>query len=448
MFNRRILNDLKIWASRPDRKPLILRGARQVGKTTAIHLFSKHFDQYIYLNLEITGDKQLFEEDLTIDELIDAIFFYKKIKKNSGKILLFIDEIQNSPIAVKKLRYFYESANYLYVIAAGSLLETLIERHLSFPVGRVEFLHMYPLTFEEYLGALKEEQALEALKKIPFPQYAHPHLLKLFYNYVLLGGMPEIVKVFLESRDILQLNPIYESLLTSYLDDVEKYARTKSFAMVLRHVIKSCFFEAGKRIKFQGFGQSNYRSREIKEALRTLEKAMLIKLLYPSTQINFPIIPNFRKSPKLQVLDTGLINYFVGLQTQLFGTKELDGVYEGKIAEHIVGQELIALQQSMIQNLSFWVREKKQSSAEIDFIIPFDNFIIPLEVKSGKAGKLKSLHYFLNLAPHPYGVRIYSGPLQINTLRTSQGKEIKLLNLPFYLVGEIKTYLEWFIHSK
>ena len=183
------------------------------------------------------------------------------------------------------------------------------------------------------------------------------------------------------------------------------------------------------------------------EALKTLEKAMLIKLVYPTTSMTLPIVPDYKKSPKLFVLDTGLINYFVGLQKEIFGTQDLNNIYEGKIAEHIVGQELMAMNKTFIDNLCFWVREKKQSNAEIDFVISHDNNIIPIEVKTGSSGQMRSLHQFLDAAAHNFGIRIYSGELKIDKITSLKGKKIWMLNLPFYLVGEIEDYLKWFLNA-
>ena len=193
MFDRTIVKELKKWVKKTNRKPLVLRGARQVGKTTAVEIFSKQFDQYIYLNLEILSDRKIFEMDYSVEELIQAIFFEKSKKKSRGKTLIFIDEIQNSPKAVSMLRYFYESAKDYFVIAAGSLLESLIDRQISFPVGRVEYLYMKPLTFDEYIAAAGDSSLLEVLDQIPCPDFAHEKLLKQFYKYTLIGGMPEVV---------------------------------------------------------------------------------------------------------------------------------------------------------------------------------------------------------------------------------------------------------------
>ena len=447
VFNRTIIKELEVWAQKEHRKPLVLRGARQTGKTTTVEIFSKQFDQYLYFNLDLSKDRELFEKGYGIDELVQALFFLKNEQRGPGRTLIFIDEIQNSPRAVSMLRYFYESAKELFVITAGSLLEPLIDTHISFPVGRVEYLYMKPLTFHEYLAALSHFSSLEVLSQIPCPDFAHDELLSQFYTYTLIGGMPEIVKTYVETNDLSKLNTIYESLLRSYLDDVEKYARNKTLTGVMRHAIESSFYSAGNRIRFEGFGNSRYKSKEMSEALKTLEKAMLIHLMYPATGARLPIIVDYKKSPRLHLIDTGLVNYFVGLQKELFGTQNLNSVYEGKIAEHIVGQELLAGSHILSEKVQFWVREKKQSNAQVDYIIPFEHYVIPLEVKTGAAGRLRSLHEFIDIAPHNYAVRIYAGRLKIDKIKTTKGKKFFLLNLPFYLTGQIKQYLNWFINE-
>lgn len=449
MFYRKIIDEIKEWASKKDRKPLILRGARQVGKTTAIDIFSKEFNRYIYLNLEKKADAEIFNSDLSLKDLIQAIYLSKNIPPSEGKTLLFIDEIQNSPQAVKMMRYFYESAGDIHVAAAGSLLETVIGRdQISFPVGRVQYMFMYPLTFEEFLAAIKAEQVLNLYNTIPCPEFAFTQILRHFHKYCLIGGMPEIVKNYTEEENISSLTPIYQGLLTSYLDDVSKYARNATMNQVIRHAIETAPFEAGKRIKFQGFGRSNYRSREMGEALRTLERAMLIYLLYPSTSTDPPIVPDLRKSPRLQFLDTGLINYFVNLQSYFYKIGDLHSFYQGLLAEHIVGQELLAIDIKKPEKTSFWIREKKQSNAEVDFIIPFKEYIIPVEVKSGKTGALRSLHQFIDRSNHPYAIRLYTGPLEKIRAQTPEGKPYTLLNLPYFLAGKVYDYIEWLIDQR
>lgn len=447
MFSRLLNYQLEQWFKKPNRKPLILRGARQVGKTTLVSLFAKRFTQTIRLNLERQEDRALFERGYTIHELMDAIFFLNNKDRQEADTLLFIDEIQNSPSAVAMLRYFYEDYPELPVIAAGSLLETLLDRHISFPVGRVEYLRVHPLTFGEFLLATGEDQAAAMLDRIPLPAMAHDKLLKLFHRYALIGGMPEVVQVYAQDRDLTQLAPVYDSLITAYLDDVEKYSPRASQTPVLRHVIQSSFREAGNRIKLAGFGQSNYGSREIEESLQVLEKALLLQRLYPVTDTQLPLTPNQKKSPKLQLLDTGLMNYFAGLQIEVFGTNDLNAVYGGRVVEHLVGQELYASQTSMLFKLHFWVREKKTSNAEVDFVLTHDNKVIPIEVKSGATGRLRSLHQFVDRADHGIAVRLYAGKLSVEEAVTIGGKAYRLLNLPYYLTGRVGKYLDWFCET-
>jgi len=448
MFNRDILKELENWSKRTNRKPLVLRGARQVGKTTAVDMFAGLFDQYLYLNLEKEADNHYFKSFKNFEDLLQALFLGKNMVRSGKRTLVFIDEIQESPEAILQLRYFLESAPDLHVIAAGSRLSASFNKSTGFPVGRVEYLTIHPVSFPEFLGAIGENEVMKQLINIPVPEFAHDRLLKLFHTYTLTGGMPEVVANYALHRDLTLLGPIYESLLSSFMDDSERFARNRNQAQVIRHTVRSVFSEAGKRIKFEGFGQSNYRSREMGETLRKLENAFLIHLVYPSTQPSLPALVDKRKSPRLQVLDTGLLNYFNGLLVDLIATDDLNKVYQGIIAEHMVGQELLARQFGSLGRLSFWVREKKESQAEVDFIHPYLGKIIPIEVKSGATGKLKSLHLYMDVAPHNTAIRFYPGKVTINQVKTPAGKEYNLLNLPYYLVSQIDKYLEWGISQK
>ncbi len=447
MFSRKIVTDLKHWAAQERPKPCILRGARQVGKTTAVELFASDFECFIRLNLEKEADGAHFKRKLSVKELLQSICLAKNVRIVPGRTLLFLDEIQQVPEAVTTLRYLYEElADQLHVIAAGSLLETMLgAKQISFPVGRVQYMFLHPLTFEEYLRALNEQAALEAYHSLPFRDFAHAILLKHYHQYALVGGMPEIVATYAQSKDVVELAPIYQSLMTAYQEDVAKYARGEASAQVIRHVIESAPFEAGNRITFQGFGRSNYKSREVGEALRTLERAMLLKLVYPATAVKPPAMADRKKAPRLQFLDTGLVNYRAGLQGHFFQYDDLHAFHQGRVAEHIVGQELLASGIRDHAPLGFWVKEKKQSSAEVDFLLPFQNLLIPVEVKAGKTGTLRSLHQFIDQAEHAFAVRLYSGALQIENTHTAQGKPFTLLNLPYFLTGRLMAYIQWAI---
>jgi len=449
MFYRSILKELHAWKDSPDRKPLILRGARQVGKTTAVQIFSKAYDQFIYLDLEKPDQAKLFAMELPVHDLFQSILFHQNLPRLSGKILLFLDEIQNSPQAILTLRYFHEELPGIHLVAAGSLFEiALTQKQIGMPVGRVQYLYMFPLSFQEFLQATGENQALEAMQIIPIPPYAVPKLMELFHRYALLGGMPEPVASYAAKRDIVALTPVYQSLFASFLDDIPKYARNDTMKRVIRHCFETAPFEAGERIKFAGFGKSNYRSREAGEALKTLEQAMLVNLFYPSTSTEIPLLPDRKKSPKMQFLDVGLVNFIAGLQGQFFEHSDLHSFYRGKIAEMMVGQELVAAHPHFFHKPFFWVREKGQSTAEVDFLVPFDKFAIPVEVKSAAKGALKSLHQFINRCPHSYAVRLYAGPLEVDHLKTPEGKSFSLLSLPYFLTGLIDGYVRWFIENQ
>ncbi len=446
MFTRTIVQELQNWTKKKNRKPLVIRGARQVGKTTVINQFAKQFDQYIYLNLELPVDRKPFDEFTDLETLVQALFFLKGLEYSKRKkTLLFIDEIQEVPGAFNILRFFYEQMPEIPVVTAGSLLETIFDANLSFPVGRVEFLVVRPVSFIEFLEAIGETAALKQLQTIPLKTFAHDKLLKLFHTYALIGGMPEIVKEYAETKDITSLSSLYDSLIASYIDDVEKYAHTNNQMQVIRHVIKASYVEAGKRIKFQGFGKSGYGSKEIGEALRTLEKALLLNLMYPTSSTKLPIHPELQKSPRLQLLDTGLMNYFAGIQTDIIGTTDLLNVYQGTVIEHLVGQELLSNNFNVLNTLNFWVREKTTSTAEVDYVVAHKGKLIPVEVKSGKEGKLKSLHLFMDESLNNIAIRFYAGQLSITNVTTQNGKTYHLLNLPYYLVSQIEFYIDWLI---
>ncbi|MCX6327849.1 MAG: AAA family ATPase [Bacteroidia bacterium] len=447
MFYREIIKNLKEWAVRDNRKPLVLRGARQVGKTTAVEMFAKEFDQYIALNLEKEEERMIFETSYPFQDLLMALFFYAKKDRYSGRTLIFIDEIQNCPKAVALLRYFKEEAGDLLVIAAGSLLETIMDRKISYPVGRVEFMMLHPVSFREFLAATGENQSLDLLNRDEVPAFAHIQLMRLFKKYLTIGGMPQVVEQYARNKDLTALQPIYESLLKSYIEDVEKYAPSLSQVQYIRHILTTAFEIAGNRITIENFGGSTYKFREMKEAFTTLEKTLLFQLVYPTTELSVSALPKLKLKPRLHTLDTGLINYSTNMVKDILSTEDIADVYRGRIAEHITGQELLAMSNSIMNKLQFWVREKKQSSAEIDYLFQYNGKLIPIEVKSGSIGKLRSLHQFMDHAPHHLAVRVWQGAYSVEKTKTISGTEFTLLNLPFYLVHRLERELDKLIEN-
>ena len=446
MFFRTQLKTLEQWRKASTRKPLVIRGARQVGKTTLIHEFGKQFEQYIYINLERSKDAQLFEQFDDIQQLTTRIFLEKGMRREAIQdTLLFIDEIQESPKVVNLLRYFKEELPDLAVIAAGSMLETLLGKNLTFPVGRVEYKVLRPVSFEEFLKATGEEQLLEEYSKTPIEKYAEKALLRAFHTYALLGGMPEIIQHYSEHRDVTALGPIYDALISSYLQDAEKYAKSEQQLQLIRFSIHQAMLKAGQRTTFQRFGNANYSSKAIGEVLRALEKTHLLHILYPVTGTRLPLEPDYKKTPRIQFLDSGLINYFAGLQKDIIATDDLDKVYNGTLIEHLVGQELLSFQSLSLDKLHFWVRQKKQSDAEIDFLYPYEGKLIPIEVKSGATGTLKSLQVFMDRSPLHFAIRFYAGERRIDELQTKEGKPFYLLSLPYFLGARIESYIDWLI---
>ena len=442
MFQRKIQSFLQNWKKSSSRKPLVLRGARQVGKTTAVEIFAKEFDTFLHLNLERKADYDIFEQNSSAEDVLTAIHLLKNKVKKDGHTLLFIDEIQTSPKAVALLRYFYEDIPELYVISAGSLLETLLDTHISFPVGRVEYLALHPCSFSEFLGAIGEEQIRERLLEGDLPLAIHERVLKLYNEYVIVGGMPEAVSHYVEHRDFVALRRVYDSLLTGYADDTEKYAKNDTEKKVLRHILTYGWNYAGQRIKFERFGGSNYKSREMGEAFRALEKAMLLELSYPTTSTDMPLLPDFKKSPKLLWLDTGLVNYVSGNQQELFGTTDISEHFKGNIAEHIVGQNLLSAHESVAIRRNFWVRNALNSQAEVDYVMPYKNRLIPIEVKSGSGVKMKSLHLFMEESAGDVAVRFWNNPLSTDNIELPSGKSYTLINVPYYYAECLETILE------
>ena len=431
------------WKSSKGRKPLVLRGARQVGKTTLVKEFAKQYDIFLDLNLEKSDDRQLFEDYNSVQELITAIFFYKKKQKNDGTVLLFIDEIQFSKPAVAILRYFYEEANQIHVIVAGSLLESIIDvRKISFPVGRVQFMAMRPCSFLEFLQCTENKFDIDLIHNLQVESVVHERIIKAFKTFTLIGGMPAVVYNYAQNNDVRALKKIYESLLVSYQDDVEKYTKNTTTIKVIRKILETGWLQAGSIITFEKFGGTSFSSKEMSLAFQTIEKAMLLELVFPASSAQMPLIPNYKQRPKLIWIDTGLVNFMAGIQKEVFSTSDIQDVWRGRIAEQIVAQELLTLDDSLLAKRIYWKRNKQGSEAEIDFVYKFEGLAIPIEVKSGHNSKLKSLHYFMDLAPHNVAVRVWSNPFSIDVIETKNGKKFKLINLPFYYICMIDKILE------
>lgn len=443
MFERIAIRYLRSWATKEERKPLVLRGARQVGKTTLVELFAKDFDTYIYLNLEERENAELFAVDYSFEDLLAGIYFKaNKQQDKTKRTLIFIDEIQNEPKAVQVLRYFYEKRPDLYVIAAGSLLESLMDRHISFPVGRVEYMALHPCTFVEFLKAMGQNVIAEHIEHVSLPASLHSHAMDLFKKYMIVGGLPEAVANYAQFNDLVRLNGVFNSLLSGYRDDVEKYANKPKEQDAIRYILNYGWTAAGHRIQFAKFTGSTFKAAEAGNAFRTLEKTLLLELVYPLTSSSLPILPDLKKSPKLLWLDTGLVNYVAGMQEDLLFNKDADELWNGDIAEHVVGQELLGATYNFGEKRMFWVRDAKNSQAEVDFLMRYKSHLLPIEVKTGNNAKLRSLHLFMEESKETIALRLWNGPMTSDTITKSNGETFTLYNIPLYYAGHLQHFLD------
>lgn len=447
MFRRHILKKLEAWKANAKHKPLILRGARQVGKTTVVNEFGTQFDNYLYFNLENPESIKLFEMEIPLDDLVNMLYASLGKSQKGGSTLIFIDEIQNSPKTIALLRYFYEQRPDLYVIAASSLLENLVDVKVSFPVGRVQYLALRPCSFYEFLGAIGKNNLLAILaQKAELTVAFHEQLMHLFNQYTIIGGMPEAVQQYAETQDIIAIEDVYETLVQAYKDDSEKYVRGNKLTDVVRFILSYGWAYSGETITLGNFANSGYKSREVGEAFRVLEKAMLLELVYPVSSTQMPIIPETKRMPKLIWFDTGLVNYQAGIRKEIIGSTEMVDSWRGHIAEQITAQELLAMEDRVGQHRSFWARPN--NGAEVDFLFTHESKLYPIEVKSGTNSHLRSLQSFMDNSDIDIAIRIWSNPYSVDKVKTPNGKEFRLINLPFYLIGRSHQVLEEIITIK
>ena len=441
MFRRNIISKLEAWKQDKKHKPLILRGARQVGKTTVVNEFGSQFDNYLYFNLERNENAKLFEMEIPLDDLVNMLYASVGKVKKEGTTLVFIDEIQNSPRTIALLRYFYEQRPDLYVIAAGSLLENLVDVKVSFPVGRVQYLALRPCSFSEFLGAIGKNNLLAVLsQKAEYTVAFHEQLMHLFNQYTIVGGMPEAVQQYAETQDVIGIEDVYETLVQAYKDDSEKYVRGNKLTDVVRFILSYGWAFSGETITLGNFANSGYKSREVGEAFRLLEKAMLLEMVYPVSSTQLPIIPETKRMPKLIWFDTGLVNYQAGIRKEIIGSTDMVDSWRGHIAEQITAQELLALEDRVGHHRSFWA--KPNNGAEVDFIFAHNSKLYPIEVKSGTNAHLRSLQVFMDSSDVNIAIRIWSKPYSIDKVKTIHGKEFTLINLPFYLIGNLRSVLD------
>ena len=434
-MQRMLENELKVWKSSKLRYPLLLRGARQVGKTYVVEKFGREeFESLVSVNFEALPQAiGCFESSLDPTEVLMKLESVLKVAIKPGKTLLFLDEIQACPRAVVALRYFKERMPDLHVIGAGSLLEfALADGKFSFPVGRVQFMYLKPLSFQEYALAKGCYEELELLKvctpKAPVSTETHDKMLQLVKEYFLIGGMPAAVDAFCQNHSLQACSKIHEILLATYRADFSKYA-TEAEQKYLKALLSGIPQTVGQQFKYSKI-DPHIRARELKVALDQLESAGLIHRIYATAAAGIPLSAQLKRNQfKLLFLDIGLIQHALQLDPQVIWKQDLIQVNAGSTAEQFIGQEFLAYADPHISShLFYWEREKKESSAEVDYILSIDRSIIPIEVKAGALGKLKSLLQFMKEKKPPLGVRISQDKLLF---------ENQILSVPFYLVSEL-----------
>ncbi|MFO7913636.1 MAG: ATP-binding protein [Desulfotignum sp.] len=443
---------LETWIKKSNRKPLVIRGARQVGKSTLVRQFARKQKKPL---IEINLERHLFLDK--IFKTLDTEAALREIEALSGipvstpGAILFLDEIQSTPHALQLLRYFYEEKKALPVIAAGSLLEfTLADHSFSMPVGRIEYMHLSPMTFTEFILAAEPSLSRyiqDFSMTSPLPEAAHEKLKKEQRKYVFTGGMPEAVQVWCESGSLRDVGDVHRSVAETYEDDFSKYARSHQLVLMQR-VFRTIPRIVGNKVKYSNISRE-HASGKIKEILDLLTKAKICHKVYHSHCSGLPLNTAIKDTVyKLLFMDIGLMNHICGNDwTYLQSFPDRDLVNEGAIAEQFIGQHLLTVP-DFLPSLHYWVRQARTANAEIDYVISHGPWIIPVEVKSGKSGSLKSLQQFVTKKNISLAVRFDLNPPDLqkiaHRISTENGIETAgytLLSLPLYLVEALPKVL-------
>ena len=419
MYCKRLIdNYLSEWASRDTHKPVLLRGARQVGKSTAVKELSKKFDSFVEINFEKQPKyKILFDDDLDVKRIVPQISAIYGTSIKPGQTLLFLDEIQECPRAIMALRFFKEDMPELHVIAAGSLLEFALKELPTFGVGRIHSMFMYPMTFDEFLEANGQQLLIETRNEAsidnPLPEPIHNKLVDLLRTYMLVGGMPEAVKTWVEYHDYIRCQEVQDDIVVTYEDDFPKYKKNVD-PTLLRRTLRSVAVQAGKKFVYTKVGL-DYKTAEVKKAVELLTLAGILHPVTHTDANGLPLGSEEDKSyQKMLLLDTGLLlrllNMSLGdvseLTTQILTASATDLANKGPMAEMVVGLEMLHNMSPNIRHeLYYWVRHAKNSQAEIDYIATYLQTVVPIEVKADTQGGMKSLWAFMRDKRLHYAIR-------------------------------------------
>jgi len=410
-LSREIDKDFLDWKNESSRKPLLLRGARQVGKSSTIRNLSSHFEHYLEINFE--EQKQvhtLFGGDLSPRELCANLSILYKTPVIPGKTLLFFDEIQACIPAISSLRFFYEKFPEIHLVAAGSLLEFALEELPSFGVGRVRSIFMYPFSFNEFLLAMNEESLLEAKLRAsverPLQNALHQRLIGMLKRFLVLGGMPEVIATYCQSQDLMACQKVLDDLIVSIKADFTKYKKRVP-SLRLSDLITSVARQTGGKFVYSNASvDSNHK--QIKESLEMLIMAGLVIPVTHSSSNGIPLGAEANeKKRKMLIFDTGIFQRLLDLEiSEMLFSDDFTLVNKGSIAELFAGLELLKAKSRFLQpQLFYWQRESLNSNAEVDYVVQLHNLIIPVEIKSGTKGSMQSIFLFLNEKKCPWGIR-------------------------------------------
>ncbi len=437
-MHRNIDQTLVEWKNNPRRRPLLLRGARQVGKSYTVRDFGeKHFNNIVEIDFELSP--QFINCFLTLnpEDINQKISILTRQDIFAGKTLLFFDEIQKCPQAIKALRYYFEKMPQLHVIGAGSLLDFVLESEkLEIPVGRVQYLFMKPMSFGEFCLAISENRLSEKLGNVDFlktiDNSIHTHTINLLNKYYILGGMPAVVNEFRHSGNIRQCQYIQESITQTYRDDFGKYASHVKHKY-LEKIFMSVPKMVGNKFKYSHVDK-DIPSRALKEAVELLEKAGVLYRVKVVSGDGLPLEASAKQGHyKCIFLDIGLMQNLCGYSGDILQSNDILSIHNGAIAEQFVGAELIATTDPYIKPaLFYWVREAKSSNAELDYCIAHGSKVVPIEVKSGSKGKLKSLNLFMNK---------YNTTKAVVISQRKYFRDEELLFLPLYSIENLQNIL-------
>jgi uncharacterized protein len=397
---RRLVTDTLLdWSNSPRRKPLIVRGARQVGKTWAVTNFgADRFASVHVVDLERRRSwHRLFEGDLDAPRIVAELEVLLGKRIVAGSDLLFFDEIQACPRALVALRYFFEQLPELHVVAAASLLEFALGE-FAFPVGRVQFMNVYPMTFAEFLVAMGDDVAAELVAAAPSAQsdVVHDHLLDRLRSYLFVGGMPEAVAAFVGSGSLQGAFSVHDELTAAYREDFGKYAG-RADKDCLDGVLAGVARGVGNQVKYSRLVEG-FDNRAIKRSFGLLSRAQVVRPIRAASPAGLPLAASAsQKRFKAIMVDVGLMQRLCGLRADVeYARRDLLDVFRGALAEQFVGQELLAVSGG---DPYYWAREERSSTAEVDYLIEVGGRVVPIEVKAGPSGRLRSLHMLLERYP-------------------------------------------------